>query len=1077
MLYDFKENRQIRIFISSTFRDMMQERDYLITRVFPELRRYCDERDISLFELDLRWGVTQEESENQMAFKICLNEVDNTRPFFIGLLGERYGWVPDEETQNKMKLTKVFDEYEWLPGELKKKKSITETEIQEGAFLPEDEINAYFYLRSPKMDTPQEFREDKGSHGEKMLLELKDRIRKDKRYAVKDYDGVEHLGNMIEKDFKAIVDKLFPGQGHLSGFEKERLQQYIFLKSKTRAYVTRHEWMEYLDKFADGGERAAAVTGESGIGKCALLANWIADRQKKQIPNEKIIYHFTGVSQSEGDYQKITRRFMDEVRSLYNFPVKEENALKIDMVANKKNETEDDEDDPEFELQELLFAIPEDQKLIIVLDSLDSLDDTDNAKMLNWLPAHPGNVKFIFSAVSGDKTIEALERRTGNILELDSLPEKSRRGLIVKYFEKFSKKLSAAQMERIISDKKSENPAVLTAILDNLRIFGNFDIFDKQIEERLSCHSGESLFDLFLQNIESVFNEAGATAGSSRKSAVKDILSLLALSRRGLTETEIVNISKVPKLYWSQLSNCMSAHLKTINGFVTFSGGLMLNAVKNRYLKDSGARRACRLSISAYMESGEEVSFNRKCGELPFQLMELKDYDRLYGFLLDKKAFDHIYAKDKYELGGYWRALREHDMKRYKMEKYLELDIKDKEELTDFLENISSFINNIIIDPSLALVFAQKHLEVCEEYFGKDSAKTAVSYIKIGSCYGSNSLRDYNKALEYFINAGEIYKKVNGKDHYTAATVYCNIGSCYGNPSIGKYDEAVEYYTDALDIIKKEFGEDENSLTAVIYGNIGQCYINNSKPADAVEYCYNALKLCETFYGREHPKTAQSYYVMGELMYNLQQFAEAVQFLNTFLNIWINFFGEEHLKIAETYNNIGFCYMGLKENEKAVEASGKAIKLFMKIDGENTDRAASAYFNAGMCFHSSEDYGKAVENFGKYISIVVKNPGTDPFRIAYAKSKSAACYYELGEYEKALPYYNDALAAYMKKYGGKHLQVGIMYDDMAVCYDELEDYDNALSCYKKAISVYELYDDTEDLIEGAKDSIERIGSS
>jgi hypothetical protein len=39
------ETRQIRIFISSTFRDMMAERDHLIHKVFPELRRYCAERE------------------------------------------------------------------------------------------------------------------------------------------------------------------------------------------------------------------------------------------------------------------------------------------------------------------------------------------------------------------------------------------------------------------------------------------------------------------------------------------------------------------------------------------------------------------------------------------------------------------------------------------------------------------------------------------------------------------------------------------------------------------------------------------------------------------------------------------------------------------------------------------------------------------------------------------------------------------------------------------------------------------------------------------------------------------------
>ena len=42
------ENRQIRVFISSTFRDMKAERDYLMTRVFPLLRRKAARRDVSL---------------------------------------------------------------------------------------------------------------------------------------------------------------------------------------------------------------------------------------------------------------------------------------------------------------------------------------------------------------------------------------------------------------------------------------------------------------------------------------------------------------------------------------------------------------------------------------------------------------------------------------------------------------------------------------------------------------------------------------------------------------------------------------------------------------------------------------------------------------------------------------------------------------------------------------------------------------------------------------------------------------------------------------------------------------------
>jgi len=49
-------SREIRVFISSTFRDMMLERDLLVKQVFPELRRKCAKRFVTFTEVDLRWA-------------------------------------------------------------------------------------------------------------------------------------------------------------------------------------------------------------------------------------------------------------------------------------------------------------------------------------------------------------------------------------------------------------------------------------------------------------------------------------------------------------------------------------------------------------------------------------------------------------------------------------------------------------------------------------------------------------------------------------------------------------------------------------------------------------------------------------------------------------------------------------------------------------------------------------------------------------------------------------------------------------------------------------------------------------
>jgi nephrocystin-3 len=96
-------NRVIRVFVSSTFRDMHDERDYLVKHGFPELRKRCRERAVEFVEVDLRWGVTEEQAERGEVLPICLREIELCRPYFIGLLGEHYGWVPEKRERNLSK--------------------------------------------------------------------------------------------------------------------------------------------------------------------------------------------------------------------------------------------------------------------------------------------------------------------------------------------------------------------------------------------------------------------------------------------------------------------------------------------------------------------------------------------------------------------------------------------------------------------------------------------------------------------------------------------------------------------------------------------------------------------------------------------------------------------------------------------------------------------------------------------------------------------------------------------------------------------------------------------------------------
>ena len=65
------DNRQVRIFLSSTFSDMQKERDALI-QTFEMLKVEAAKRNVSLSVVDLRWGVTEEEAIGQG--DICVSE-------------------------------------------------------------------------------------------------------------------------------------------------------------------------------------------------------------------------------------------------------------------------------------------------------------------------------------------------------------------------------------------------------------------------------------------------------------------------------------------------------------------------------------------------------------------------------------------------------------------------------------------------------------------------------------------------------------------------------------------------------------------------------------------------------------------------------------------------------------------------------------------------------------------------------------------------------------------------------------------------------------------------------------------
>jgi hypothetical protein len=133
----------IRVFVSSTFTDFYNEREELVKNVFVEFEEWCRMIGYAFIQCDLRWGVPKDSTSNETILT-CMNEIDrcynenNGQPFFIGMLGEKYGWVPKiSELSNE-----IVETYKWID-----KVSITFMEFLHGA-LRSNNKNACFMIRS-----------------------------------------------------------------------------------------------------------------------------------------------------------------------------------------------------------------------------------------------------------------------------------------------------------------------------------------------------------------------------------------------------------------------------------------------------------------------------------------------------------------------------------------------------------------------------------------------------------------------------------------------------------------------------------------------------------------------------------------------------------------------------------------------------------------------------------------------------------------------------------------------------------------------------------------------------------------
>jgi tetratricopeptide (TPR) repeat protein len=596
---------------------MQQDRDYLVKQTFPRLRKLCNSRGVSWSEVDLRWGIPDEDKDEVLPF--CLEEIQRCRPYFIGLLGERYGYIP---TQLDPGLVKRFP---WLTDH--SGKSITEIEMLHGVLNdPAMAVRAYFYFRDPGYcdnppagQDPADF-QCESADARSLLGDLKDAIRAASRasdparacHIREPYRDPEHLGDLILADFTAIIDELFPPDSIPDSLDREGARHESFARNRGCHVVSRQQYIDRLEAHVRGQDPPLIVSGEPGIGKSAILAEWFLNHGKSR-PDELTLIHFIGSTPESTDFHNLLRRIL----------------LELKRRSKLHGEAPADSETLRREFPILLAQAATGQRIVLLLDGLDQLDDRDAAPELGWLPdVFPASCRVIVSTSPG-RCLDAARRRGWPELAVQPLTAAERRNLATTFLSRYSRRLNAARMERIVTAKQTVSPLFLCTVLDELRQSGEHERLDECLDYYLSAADAEALYRKVLARWERDYGRA----------LVRESLCLLLAARRGLSDAEMLELLgrdglPLPHVSWTPFYLAAESNFVLHSGLSAISNAYLKRAVRETYCPENAEQRRIHGRLADYF-GGRLLQGKREVEEIPWQLAAAGEWRKLSGLLAD----------------------------------------------------------------------------------------------------------------------------------------------------------------------------------------------------------------------------------------------------------------------------------------------------------------------------------------------------------------------------------------------------------------------------------------------------------
>jgi len=464
---------------------------------------------------------------------------------------------------------------------------------------------------------------------------------------------------------QAEVERL--GIDETSSLEREIEAHRAFGRDRapTDRFVGRGDILATVDAYVDNPQaRPLVLWGESGSGKSAVVAR--AAQLAEARYGDAVVVRYIGTTPELSDIRSLLTSICTQLRGRYATESEVVPADYRDLVR-------------EFRLALTAATAP----LVLFLDALDQLSDTERARNLIWLPIGDlaPDVRVIVSTMPGE-CLDVLRRRVpdGHRTEIGHLPRDDAKLLLAQWLGDAHRTLTDAQEHEVLAsfDPQGDGgkPLYLRLAFEEAR---RWKSYADGSETQLSDEGIPGVIEKNLLRRLALEEQHGAVM-------VSRSLGYLAAGKEGLSEDELLDVlsrddvvladfrrrapnsppvDALPPIVWSRLYHDLAPYLterQTDGGaLLAFYHRQLREAAERLFLDETeranrreGEARTERAERHAHLASyysgqeneatlgGETTPNRRRLVELPYQQTKAELWDDVFATLTD---FDFLEAK------------------------------------------------------------------------------------------------------------------------------------------------------------------------------------------------------------------------------------------------------------------------------------------------------------------------------------------------------------------------------------------------------------------------------------------------